>query len=88
MQRMITEQVPIIPCSKGHAARHMLDLRRPSAGGGHSVECACTSTARHLTFEEAHAEWNLVHGQRAPRRKTPAKRSVFPSELAQMPLAL
>lgn len=88
MQRMITEQPPIIPCSKGHAARHMLDLRRPSAGGGHSVECACTSTAKYLTFEEAHAEWCLVHGQRAPKRRPPAKRSVFPSELAQLQLSL
>jgi len=88
MQRMITEQVPIIPCSKGHAARHMVDLRRPSAGGGHSEECACTSTARHLTFEEAHAEWRLVHGQRAPKPRAPAKRAVFPPELAQLQLSL
>ena len=88
MQRMITEQPPIIPCSKGHAARHMLDLRRPSAGGGHSVECACSNTARHLTFEEAHAEWCLVHGQRAPKRRPSAKRAVFPSELAQLQLSL
>ncbi|MNM61858.1 hypothetical protein D3C81_731680 [compost metagenome] len=88
MQRMITEQPPIIPCSKGHAARHMLDLRRPSAGGGHSVECACSTTARHLIFEEAHAEWCLMHGQRAPIRRPPAKRSVFPSELAQLQLSL
>jgi len=85
---MITEQVPIIPCSKGHAARHMLDLRRPSAGGGHSVECACSQTSRRLTFEEAHAEWNLVHGHPAPKRKPATRRSVFPSSIAQMPLAL
>ncbi|WP_083491105.1 hypothetical protein [Stenotrophomonas terrae] len=88
MQRMISEPTPIIPCSKGHAARHMLDLRRESAGGGHSVECACTSTAKHLTFEEAHAEWCLVHGQRAPKRRPAGKRSVFPSELAQLQLSL
>lgn len=37
MQRMISHPEPITPCSKGHAARHIHDLRRASAGGGHGI---------------------------------------------------
>lgn len=74
MQRMVTHAEPLLPCSKGHAARHIHDLRRASAGGGHGIECSCSHTARHPDVERALAEWELMHGKptRAPRMRRPA----------------
>lgn len=55
MQRMISGNVPA--CPRGHRGRHMHDQRGLRSGGGHFVECACSSTARHPTLEAALAEW-------------------------------
>lgn len=83
MQRMVSHAEPLLPCSKGHAARHIHDLRRASAGGGHGIECSCSHTARHADFERALAEWELMHGQPAKpkrvRRSAPAL--AFPPQM-------
>ncbi|WP_313214489.1 hypothetical protein [Stenotrophomonas acidaminiphila] len=87
MQRMISHPEPIAPCSKGHAARHIHDLRRASAGGGHGIECACSHTARHPEYERALAEWEQMHQQRAARRAPRTPRRVFPA-MPQLQLSL
>lgn len=87
MQRMVTHHEPIVPCSKGHAARHMHDLRRASAGGGHGIECACSHTARHEDFERALAEWEQMHRKPAAKRSRSAPRQVFPP-MPQLHLSL
>lgn len=40
--------------------RHFVDLRKPSAGGGHFFECCGgeTRTARHPTPELANRDWH------------------------------
>ncbi|MCG8275374.1 hypothetical protein [Stenotrophomonas sp. NLF4-10] len=87
MQRMISHHDPLTPCSKGHTARHIQDLRRSSAGGGHSIECACSHTARHEDFERALAEWEQMHRPAGPKRARTAPRRVFPT-MPQLHLAL
>ena len=87
MQRMISHPDPLAPCSKGHTARHIHDLRRPSAGGGHCIECACSHTAPHEDFEHALAEWELMHRKPVAKRTRTAPRQVFPT-MPQLHLAL
>lgn len=67
MQRMISHPEPLPPCRRGHAARHIHDARRASAGGGHLVECACSSTGKHAEFDDALREWSASQGHPAPR---------------------
>ena len=64
MQRMISHDKPLPRCSNNHAARHMHDLRRASAGGGHFIECACGCTARYPEFESALAVWTALNTRR------------------------
>lgn len=68
-QREITEVQPVPRCAKGHHARHMLDMRRQSAGGGHFIECRCCQTRKHGSYADALREWRQKHGIRAPRAK-------------------
>lgn len=49
-------------CAAGHKARYVHDLRRESAGGGHLIECRCSTTAKHPTFDLAWAHWHKQHG--------------------------
>lgn len=66
MQRMIPTATPLPPCPAGHPARHMHDLRRASAGGGHFIECACRQTAKHPELADALAEWCRSGGHPLP----------------------
>ncbi|MCD7096908.1 hypothetical protein [Stenotrophomonas sp. MMGLT7] len=66
MQRMISHPMPLPPCRHGHASRHIHDLRAARAGGGHFVECACSATSKHGTYDEALREWCRQQGQRYP----------------------
>ena len=62
MQRMISHTEPLPNCRNGHRARHMHDVRRAEAGGGHLVECACSATAKHAEFDTALVEWCRANG--------------------------
>ena len=45
----------LLACPDGHPARYIHDLRREGAGGGHLIECRCSTTAKHPTFDLAWA---------------------------------
>ncbi|QIE16720.1 hypothetical protein IXO1088_017570 [Xanthomonas oryzae pv. oryzae] len=75
-QRQVDHNTPLPGCRNGHAARHIIDLRRPEAGGGHFVDCACGRTQKHPSFELAIAEWRRGNGIRAPRQSRPAASNV------------
>ncbi|WP_433925277.1 hypothetical protein [Stenotrophomonas nematodicola] len=51
-------------CPHGHKARYMLDGRRLEAKGGHFIECRCSCTAKHPTFDLAWAHWHKQHALR------------------------
>lgn len=65
-QRQVDHGPPLPPCRNAHKARHMLDARRPEAGGGHFLECACGRTQKQPTFALALREWIRVNGTTAP----------------------
>ncbi|HYG07714.1 MAG TPA: hypothetical protein VD865_15080 [Stenotrophomonas sp.] len=65
-QRQISDDQPLPRCQNGHSARHMLDVRRVSAGGGHFVECACSASSRHEEYIDALREWCRQHGHAMP----------------------
>ncbi|OWB25488.1 hypothetical protein [Xanthomonas oryzae] len=75
-QRHVDHNTPLPGCRNGHAARHIIDLRRLQAGGGHFVECACGRTQKHPSFELAIAEWRRGNGIRAPSQLRPADSNV------------
>ncbi|NJC38355.1 hypothetical protein GGR60_002909 [Xanthomonas arboricola] len=75
-QRQVDHSTPLPGCKNGHVGRYMLDLRRPAAGGGHFVECACGRTQKHPNFELAIAEWRRSNGIRAARQPRPAASNV------------
>lgn len=64
-QKHITPAAPLPRCAAGHSARLILDMRGPSAGGGHFVECCCRHTTKHSEADAALAEWRLLN--RPPR---------------------
>lgn len=66
-QRQITHDFDLPTCSAGHAARHILDHRGMSAGGGHFIECSCRKTTRHAELDPALAEWCRLNDKRKPR---------------------
>lgn len=66
-QREVTEAQPVPRCARGHHARHILDMRRPGAGGGHFIECRCCQTRKHGSYSDALTEWRKKHGLRAPK---------------------
>ncbi|WP_254813498.1 hypothetical protein [Xanthomonas campestris] len=66
-QRQVDHDSPLPSCTNGHLARHMLDARRPEAGGGHFIECVCGRTQKHPSFELAMTEWRRAHRIRTPR---------------------
>lgn len=72
-QRHITHTDPLPRCAEGHSARLILDMRGPSAGGGHFVECCCRHTARHGEAGAAVADWRRMNRPvRAARKPIPA----------------
>ncbi|HVJ37029.1 MAG TPA: hypothetical protein VM687_04410 [Stenotrophomonas sp.] len=75
-QRQVDHDTPLPACRNGHKARHMLDGRRPEAGGGHFVECACGRTQKHATFADAMIEWRRGNGIRAARQPRPSATNV------------
>ena len=78
-QKHITPAGPLPCCAAGHRARLMLDMRGPSAGGGHFVECCCRHTARHALPDTALAEWR--------RMSRPARNARKPAATAAETLA-
>ncbi|AJZ46587.1 hypothetical protein H8Z72_19595 [Xanthomonas citri pv. citri] len=75
-QRQVDHDSPLPPCTNGHLARHMLDARRPEAGGGHFIECVCGRTQKHPSFELAMTEWRRAHRIRTPREPRPRAHNV------------
>lgn len=59
-------------CAAGHRARHIHDVRRPGAGGGHPVECACRATRKCENPETALAEWRRINRPARSARGAPA----------------
>jgi len=64
---------PLPACPNGHPARYILDCRRLEARGGHFIECRCSTTAKHPTFDLAWAHWHKQHALQAvqPPAATP-----------------
>lgn len=64
---------PLPTCPNGHSARYILDCRRLEARGGHFIECRCSRTAKHPTFDLAWAHWHKQHALQAvqPSAATP-----------------
>ncbi len=60
-QKQISHPEGLANCAAGHRARHIHDERRPSAGGGHLVECACRATRKCENPETALAEWRRIN---------------------------
>lgn len=82
-QREVTEAQPVPRCARGHHARHMLDMRRPSAGGGHFIECRCCQTRKHGVYDDALREWRQKHGIKAPKAPKGSREcqiSLFPPQ--------
>ncbi len=71
-QHEISHDQPLPHCRQGHIARHIHDFRGLSAGGGHAIECRCSSTRKHPDFDAALVEWRRMHGIRNARPKPPA----------------
>ena len=81
-QREVTEAQPVPRCARGHHARHMLDMRRQSAGGGHFIECRCCQTRKYGTYGDALREWRQKNGARAPKmRIRQEQQSLFPIQI-------
>jgi len=81
-QRQLDPPRPIPACPEGHRARHMFDCRRLEARGGHFIECACTRTGKHASFDVAWAHW---HKQLGLHAKVEDDRPV-PNNVLQLPL--
>lgn len=64
-QRHMTAPRPLPSCPAGHPARYIHDLRREGAGGGHLIECRCSQTAKHPSFDLAWAHWHKQHALHA-----------------------
>ncbi|MBH1529886.1 hypothetical protein I5T99_12565 [Stenotrophomonas maltophilia] len=60
-QKQISHPEGLPNCAAGHRARHIHDERRPSAGGGHLVECACRATRKCENPETALAQWRRIN---------------------------
>lgn len=62
-QRNPPRQLPA--CPNGHPARYIVDCRRIEARGGHFIECRCSRTTKHPTFDLAWAHWHKQHALQA-----------------------
>lgn len=74
-QRQKTPLRPLPACPDNHPARYIHDLRREGAGGGHLIECRCSTTAKHPTFDLAWAHWLKQHGLQAAVSSVPVNGS-------------
>ncbi|MCU1123574.1 hypothetical protein ABK045_20410 [Stenotrophomonas pavanii] len=82
-QKQISHPEGLPNCAAGHRARHIHDERRPSAGGGHLVECACRATSKSENPDTALAEWRRINRPaRSARKAGPA----LPDNVLQLPL--
>jgi hypothetical protein len=72
---MVSHPFALPQCRAGHNARHIHDCRAAHAGGGHLVECACSTTSKHVEFDDALGEWCRVQGKPMPAVEAPARPS-------------
>lgn len=85
-QKQISHPEGLPNCAAGHRARHIHDERRPSAGGGHLVECACRATSKSDNPDTALAEWRRINRPaRSTRTRSP---SDAPDNVVQFKLGL
>ncbi|WP_312252146.1 hypothetical protein [Stenotrophomonas sp.] len=85
-QKQISHPEGLPTCAAGHRARHIHDERRPSAGGGHLIECACRATSKSVNADTALAEWRRINRPaRSPRTRSP---SDAPDNVLQFKLGL
>jgi len=61
-QQQMQPNRPTPACPAGHTARYIVDGRRIEARGGHFIECRCSRTAKHPSFDLAWAHWHKLHG--------------------------
>lgn len=73
----------LFTCPDRHPVRYIHDLRRESAGGGHIIECRCSTTAKHPSFDLAWMHWHKQHGLLPPAA---AVEESMPSNVLQMKL--
>ena len=73
----------LFTCPDRHPVRYIHDLRRESAGGGHIIECRCSTTAKHPSFDLAWVHWHKQHGLQPPAA---AVEESLPSNVLQMKL--
>ncbi len=73
----------LFTCPGRHPVRYIHDLRRESAGGGHIIECRCSTTAKHPSFNIAWAHWYKQHGLQPTAA---AVEEPLPSNVLQMKL--
>jgi hypothetical protein len=76
-QREIVHTKPLPNCKTGHPGRHIFDGRHPRAGGGHSIECRCGSTQKHVEFDQALQEWKWIHRIRPPHQQTTVNANIL-----------
>jgi len=70
-------------CPNGHPARYIVDCRRIEARGGHFIECRCSRTTKHPSFDLAWANWHKQHSLHPAAVVTDDER---PNNVVQMPL--
>lgn len=87
-QRHITHTEPLPRCADGHSARLILDMRGPSAGGGHFVECCCRHTAKHAEADAAAAEWRRMNRPARAARRSLAAADSAPDNVIQLRLLM
>lgn len=83
-QKQISHPEGLPNCAAGHRARHILDERRASAGGGHLVEWSCRSTSKKADANAALAEWRRINRPARSPRTAPAA----PGNVVQFKLGL
>ena len=82
-QQQKTPPRVLFTCPDRHPVRYIHDLRRESAGGGHIIECRCSTTAKHPSFDLAWVHWHKQHGLLPPAA---AVEESLPSNVLQMKL--
>lgn len=85
-QRHISHPEGLPACAAGHSARHILDLRGLTAGGGHLVECRCRATSKHAEPEAALAEWRRINRPARSARKVLPSIAAPADNVLQLPM--
>ncbi|QIO88867.1 hypothetical protein G9274_002552 [Stenotrophomonas rhizophila] len=85
-QKQISHPDGLPACAAGHSARHILDLRGLTAGGGHLVECRCRATSKHAEPAAALAEWRRINRPARSARKVLPSIAAPADNVLQLPM--